>query len=203
MSAARDTVDKVLQAATELIAERGYAATTTRAIAERAGVNEVTLFRRFENKLGILRALGQQWAQDQAGIAIAATSDADDVRTTLTELARREIVSASKTGGAALRLAFEAQTVPEVGALLAEGPRKNMEGLAAYMRHHQKTGTLRADLRPEVLAEAFFSLTSSYVMYRYVMGAGERPKDPISDPTIDQLIDLFWSGAQGRGADHE
>ena len=199
MSAARDTVDKILQAAMELIAERGYAATTTRAIAERAGVNEVTLFRRFENKLGILRALGEQWAQDQAGLAITELVDSDDVRQTLTDMARREIASASKTGGAALRLAFEAQTVPEVGALLAEGPRKNMEGLAAYMRSHQQAGTLRADLQPEVLAEAFFSLTSSYVMYRYVMGAGDRPQDPMSDTAIDQLIDLFWSGAQGGG----
>ena len=32
-------------------------ASTTSAIAEEAGVNEVTLFRRFESKAGILRAL--------------------------------------------------------------------------------------------------------------------------------------------------
>jgi len=199
MCAARDTVDKVLQAATELIAERGYAATTTRAIAERAGVNEVTLFRRFDSKLGILKALGEQWAQEQAVAVVEAIADPSDVRGTLTELARRDILSASRNGGAALRLAFEAQSVPEVGALLAEGPRKNMEGLAAYMRSRQEAGDLRADLEPEVLAEAFFSLTSSYVMYRYVMGSGVKPEDPTTDTTVEQLIDLFWSGAaKGR-----
>ncbi len=38
-----DTETKILAAAAELIAERGYVATTTSSIAERAGVNEVTL----------------------------------------------------------------------------------------------------------------------------------------------------------------
>jgi len=48
-----DTETKILTAAAELFSERGYAGTTTRAIAGRAGVNEVTLFRRFENKAGV------------------------------------------------------------------------------------------------------------------------------------------------------
>ncbi|MDP2402025.1 MAG: TetR/AcrR family transcriptional regulator [Actinomycetota bacterium] len=199
MSAARNTEAKILQASAELIAERGYAATTTRAIAERACVNEVTLFRRFENKLGILRALGAHWAEEQAGFAVEGAVDPEDTRATLLGLARMEIEAASRNGGAALRLAFEARTVPEVGELLGEGPRQNMEGLAAYMRMRQEVGDLRADIDAQVLAEAFFALTSSYVMYRYVMGAGERPEDIAADRTIDQLVDVFWLGAVQRG----
>ena len=52
-----ETQTQLLEAAAELIAERGYVGTTTSAIAEQAGVNEVTLFRRFGSKAGILRAL--------------------------------------------------------------------------------------------------------------------------------------------------
>ena len=46
--------DKILRAATELYAETGFRGTTTRQIAQRAGVNEVTLFRHFGSKTALL-----------------------------------------------------------------------------------------------------------------------------------------------------
>jgi AcrR family transcriptional regulator len=47
--------DKLLRAATELYAETGFRGTTTRRIARRAGVNEVTLFRQFGSKNALLQ----------------------------------------------------------------------------------------------------------------------------------------------------
>lgn len=198
MSAALDTSERILAAARDLFAERGYAATTTRAIAEAAGVNEVTVFRRFENKLGILRALGQQLAQRQAGHAAAAGPDSESVRDTLLRLARMEIGGALEDGGFAIRLAFDAKSVPEVAALLGEGIPGNLTGLAEYLSEQQALGQLRSDIAPEVMAEAFFGLTSSYVMYRMVMGVGELPLDVETDTGIEQLFDVFWSGATAR-----
>jgi AcrR family transcriptional regulator len=46
--------DKILQAATELYAETGFRGATTRQIAQKAGVNEVTLFRHFGSKTALL-----------------------------------------------------------------------------------------------------------------------------------------------------
>ena len=46
--------DKILNAATELYAETGFRGTTTRQIAQRAGVNEVTVFRHFGSKTALL-----------------------------------------------------------------------------------------------------------------------------------------------------
>jgi AcrR family transcriptional regulator len=45
-----DTESAILEAAMMLFAEKGFSATTTRQIAQRAGVNEVTLFRHFRSK---------------------------------------------------------------------------------------------------------------------------------------------------------
>ncbi len=50
---AQSSKDKLTKAALELIAEAGFRGATTRRIAERAGVNEVTLFRLFGTKLGL------------------------------------------------------------------------------------------------------------------------------------------------------
>lgn len=198
MHAVNDTGDRILAAARDLFAERGYAGTTTRCIAEAAGVNEVTLFRRFENKHGILRALGEQMARRQAGHAAEAGPDSESARDTLLRLARMEIGGALEDGGFAIRMAFDAKSVPEVAALLAEGIPSNLTGLAEYVAEHQATGELRDDIDARVMAEAFFGLTSSYVMYRMVMGVGELPEDIESDTGIEQLFDVFWSGAARR-----
>jgi AcrR family transcriptional regulator len=50
------TKDKLLLSAIDIMSEKGYAATTTKEIALGAGVNEVTLFRHFGTKEGLVRA---------------------------------------------------------------------------------------------------------------------------------------------------
>lgn len=195
MSATHDTEARILDAAAELIATHGYAATTTRAIAEKAGVNEVTLFRRFENKRGVLVALGERFQSQQAGHAAASRPDSEGARDTLLNLARMEIASTAATGGLALRLAFDARSVPELSELLGDAIPANLYGLAEYMAERQARGELRNDVDARVLAEAFFTLTSSYVMYRIIMGVLPMPEDVETDKGLEQLFEVFWSGA--------
>ena len=49
--------DKILESALELFAEKGYDSTSTSAVAKRAGVSEGLIFRHFENKDGLLKAI--------------------------------------------------------------------------------------------------------------------------------------------------
>lgn len=198
MSAQSETAERILDTATALFASRGYAATTTRAIAGAAGVNEVTIFRTFENKLGVLKALGERMGLRQAGRAAASIPASNDARETLLGFARMEIAGALEDGGLAMRLAYDAQSIPEVAELLGEGVPGNLAGLAEYFAEQQAAGALRPDIDPLVMAEAFFGLTSSYVMYRQVMGAAAVPADVETDKGIEQLFDLFWSGAAAR-----
>lgn len=200
MAQASDTADRVLDAAAELFAERGYAATTTRAVAERAGVNEVTLFRHFQSKAGLLRALAERLARRQAGRAAASAPASESVRETLLRLARMEIENAIEDGGLALRLAFDARSVPEVAEVIGDRVPSNLTALAEYLAERQAAGELRDDIDARVMAEAFFGLTSSYVMYRQIMGAAEVPADVETDEGIGQLVDLFWSGAARKEA---
>lgn len=52
-----DTRTKILEAALDLFSEKGYHASTTRKIASKAGVNEVTLFRHFKTKIALFDAV--------------------------------------------------------------------------------------------------------------------------------------------------
>ncbi|TGA97613.1 TetR/AcrR family transcriptional regulator [Sporolactobacillus shoreae] len=54
-----NTSERIINAFIELFRDYGYKGTTTRAIAGRAGVNEVTIFRHFGSKKGILEAVSQ------------------------------------------------------------------------------------------------------------------------------------------------
>ncbi|MDX8367995.1 TetR/AcrR family transcriptional regulator [Cytobacillus sp. IB215665] len=56
MKAHIDTRERILQATLKLIRQKGFKGATTRAIAQESGVNEVTLFRHFKNKKGIVKA---------------------------------------------------------------------------------------------------------------------------------------------------
>ena len=60
--ATKETAERIIDAALQLISEKGYTAATTKAIAELAGVNEVTVFRHFGNKRGILKAIVDQFS---------------------------------------------------------------------------------------------------------------------------------------------
>ena len=75
----RTVVDgRLLEAALEVIAREGYAGATTRQIAAEAGVNEVTLFRRFGSKRGLMMAAVEWEAEINHAACLLYTSDAAD-----------------------------------------------------------------------------------------------------------------------------
>lgn len=51
-----NTKEKILNASRELFQKKGYHQTTTKEIAKKAGVNEVTIFRKFKTKKGLFEA---------------------------------------------------------------------------------------------------------------------------------------------------
>lgn len=62
---AKQTVRKILDATAELLDEEGHESLTTDRVAERSGVNIATLYHYFPNKLALLHALAQQFAEQQ------------------------------------------------------------------------------------------------------------------------------------------
>ncbi|MDI6712494.1 MAG: helix-turn-helix domain-containing protein [Anaerosomatales bacterium] len=193
----RDVRDKILEAAAELFARNGYAGTTTRAIAERAGVNEVTLFRRFGSKRGLLEALAERAAKRQVERAARRVVPAGGARERLLAFAKLEVESAQEDGGLALRLAFEAASEPDVAAVLRSSMPDNLRSLAEYIADRQRAGEVRGDVAPEVLAEALFALTSSFVMHRMVVRGPDAAR-AVDEQEVERLFEVFWTGAAAQ-----
>lgn len=180
--------DRILRAAMHLFTERGYAATTTRAIADAAGVNEVTLFRHFGNKAGVLAAIGEGWDKGQNRPPL----DPTDVPGSLLDHALAEVAEATRKGGFMLRMAFDAASVPEVASALASspGPGGELADLAEFFADAAARGTVRSDVAPRVLAEGFVAMTSSPVMYRQLMGI----TDGDAAEAVRAWVDIFCRG---------
>ncbi len=83
------TRQRLIQAALQLFITQGVSSTTTKAIAELAGVNEVTLFRNFGNKYGLLLAvLEESTAFNNLGKSLVERAiPTDSIRETLKEYA--------------------------------------------------------------------------------------------------------------------
>src|SRR5215213_7355401 len=60
--------DEILAAAAGVFAQHGFRGSTTRRIAEAAGVNEITIFRQFGSKEALIREMMQHMTQS-AGLA--------------------------------------------------------------------------------------------------------------------------------------
>lgn len=189
--------ERIVEAAAALFAERGYQATTTRALAERAGVNEVTIFRLFGSKLGVLGALGERFSLLGAQTPSQEPLP-DDLEEAVVALSIREVETASAYGAVAMRLMFDSASVPELRTMMGEGPAANSRAIAAFFEQRQCAGQVRADLDPALVADAFFALTSTYVMSRELLPSGAASK-LIHGDAVRQLMSVFVRGIRAEG----
>jgi AcrR family transcriptional regulator len=78
------TRQRLLAGAARVYARDGLSGATTRAIAEEAGVNEVTLFRHFKSKDRLLAAVvGENFGEPAAGVTLPVPSPTGDLRADL------------------------------------------------------------------------------------------------------------------------
>jgi len=136
----------IVAAASEVFAERGLEASTAE-IAERAGVGEGTLFRRFPSKDDLINAVIEDRMQGTLAALDLALEDPDP------DAALRRWLHDSVAELAADQGFFEAAgdrcvTTPEFGPLR----RQILDRMAALLRRAKDAGAVREDLAPQDLS---------------------------------------------------
>ncbi|GGT88698.1 TetR/AcrR family transcriptional regulator [Streptomyces violascens] len=129
---------RLLDAARDLFAERGYEGATVREIAERAGANQALLFRYFGSKQGLLTEVVAQGGLEQ----LRATPPEE-----LFETALRSMLTSSASGTADRSLEVYLRSIgrgDEATGTLRELGERYQSALAALSG--AKDGALRADL---------------------------------------------------------
>ncbi len=137
----RIDVDALFGATRAVFAERGYQGTTTREIAERAGVNEVTLFRRHGSKAALVSAA---LAHGLAAAPFATLSTGEDVAADLRAMTEAFAATTLALGGAVTTLLADAARHPELRGAMAP-LLVNLRGAVQVLEAHQERGALRRE----------------------------------------------------------
>jgi AcrR family transcriptional regulator len=188
--------ERILDAAIEVIRERGVTAATTKEIARAAGVSEGSLYNHFDNKSALfgsalarvaggirgamtelLSAVGENTVEDNlTRLASAAVLFyAELLPMTGSALADREVLGWLRRGGPALGHGPMDPAPPGPVAPRAEGPPPGgpVQGharLIAYLEAERSAGRLTEDTRPPYLAAALLGACQQHAFLTLLAG---------------------------------
>lgn len=179
------TKERLLTAALELFIDQGIAATTTKAIAERAEVNEVTLFRQFGNKNGLLLAI-----LTEVVIAPDAVPKDASFAETLTRYSQQRLQTLDRLQKFVHSLIGEASQLPlENRQALHQTLHQVNQQLAQSVASAIDQSQQHSQFSPEVLASLLHSLLLGYSLLQTTSdhpSAWKTPEDFVV--TVTQLL---------------
>ncbi|MGH2704193.1 MAG: TetR/AcrR family transcriptional regulator [Actinomycetota bacterium] len=169
------TRDQILAAAAELIDEAGMAATTTRAIAERAGCAEGSIYRHFPDKHGLLLEImkGRFPSVIELFATLPGRAGSGTVEGTIRELLT-------------VALGFYRSIIPMVAGAVAQrdlveqqrryfnetntGPLRVLQSVADYIRGEQELGRVAGHLSPDHVARILLGTCFVQAFLEHLMG---------------------------------
>lgn len=185
-----DTRARMLTAAHELWRAGGFTAVTTRAVAARAGVNEVTVYRHFSCKDGLLQAL----VEDVTPMRAAGSPEGvqpQNLAEDLGQWARTYLEHALPVGDVILLGLVEARARPELGAVCLRVPQILHTTLAAHLEALCAEGRLPPGPFLDV-AWLFYSALFSHVITSHLNP--DRDWDALSDSVASVFAASLESG---------
>ena len=189
------TAQTIMNAALTLVGERGLKGATMAAIAQRAKVNEVTLFRKFGTKMSLVKAalIDLQTTVEEKSVLYSG-----DIETDLIRLAQ-SVSDTFKVFGACLRVIIvEAPNIPELAEVVAGSQR--MFGTAAEMlNRYQDEGVLL----PEPTASLLPAFMGPVVVPHLVGSHGWSPVLDFGPFDAKNHVQRFLLGRQRKGSDNE
>ena len=188
-SSADRTRQRLLDAATETLNRVGIQGATTREIARRAGVNEVTLFRHFKSKEQLLRAVLQRGLAAEAAIL----DEHSSWKESLEKYARHYYSLWDKNkdfGGAFLA---ESHLWPKsMQAMIADVIRPVRERLVSILADAQKAGVVRNGLNIECALDAF----KNALYARLLLQGAYLPRNYSNDAYKSTVVEIFVRGME-------
>ncbi|MFF0828516.1 TetR/AcrR family transcriptional regulator [Brevibacillus sp. NPDC003359] len=138
----QETRERILSAARQLMAQKGYKGATTRKISELAGVNEVTVFRHFKNKVGILTELLKEIMDVREQLEQGLQGEFSDLKQMLVSYARTYYGLLVERKEIFMICMIEADNHPEVVQIFSSLPMTAVEVLSHKLLAFQEQGHL-------------------------------------------------------------
>lgn len=187
------TRDKLLTSGLKLFSSKGYLATTTREVARKAGVAEITLFRHFPTKEKLLEEVIASFSVIPALTEIQPELRKRSCEDALTLMAEFLLESMVKRKEWIVLMQSEVRRNPEKLLLVYHSFMDRLYTIIAdYFRDQQQAGCMRC-FDPELAARAFYGLIYSFFNAEEVLLRKEyRATDRKS--AIHGFISIFSNG---------
>jgi AcrR family transcriptional regulator len=195
-TSALSTRQRLVNAAFELFTTQGVTETTTRQIADRADVNEVTLFRQFGNKHGLLLAVLQESVVLSQLETFLNTKVAppQEVNLALKAYAKSQLQEMARIPEFLRSVVGEAgQYPPENRQALGRNLAQGNNLVAQYLEVAIQQRHLQLNLPVRTVASLLNSLLLGYTVIELTSEAHQLWDN--SDDFLDSLVSLFLSGA--------
>lgn len=189
--------DRILKAAAEVYTEAGFKGTTTRRVAEVAGVNEITLFRHFGTKDALVKtALMQLYQQDEPVML----GEPEDPPRELYDWAHATIKHWHKARHLIFRVMGDLVEHPELAPDICREPACHHERLSAYLRRMQQRGLTTNEFVPESAAGLMLGSVFSHAVWReHLKHKDMPPLDVIVQNYVKLLLDAVgYKPAAGK-----
>ncbi len=185
---------EIIRAAMEVFAENGFGGSTTREIAENAGISEAMIYSHFRNKEDLYTAIIDEKLQESEPLyyPLDAIRNRDDQRVFATIVSNYLHRHGEDTTLLRLLL-FSALEGHELASMFVAGPvRKFFEFLADYIRERIDEGAFKP-VNPEITSRCLLGMVHYFVLLWKVFG--DDTLNPI-DPTeaIETIVKIFCEG---------
>jgi len=190
------TRQRLIRAAIKLFAAQGVTDTTTKQIAELARVNEVTLFRHFGNKHGLLLAVIEEAAVfTQLGRTLIQRADqTSSIHQALKDYATACLQALERVPEVVRSVVGEAGQFPsENREALGRGLTQANRYVAEYFQTVIDRGQLQTHLPAEKLASLLHGMLLGYAVIEFTSEFHNLWRD--RDDFLENLVTLFLHGA--------
>lgn len=161
--AATETQEKILSATRQVYAEVGFRGTTTRRIAQVAGVNEVTLFRHFGTKEALVRAA---LSGNYGGLAPVWLGDPADPPADLLEWATKTFEHWYQARHLISKVLSDLTEFPELAPEMCDEPGSEHMLLSRYFTRMRELGMTTNEFHPDAVAGMLTGGIFSHAVWR-------------------------------------
>jgi AcrR family transcriptional regulator len=190
--AVEETRVRILRATRELYANKGSRGTTTREVADRAGVNEATVFRHFGTKQQLIAAMLDHYTTFSLPKMLERIRTLPTLDEQLRALAVESIDSMKRKEDLIKVTMAEEMANPDGLACAWRAPTEDRRMLVRFFEEKVEAGQLRGD--PQILARVFMSLFFSFVMARRLWA----DLNISMDRAVTTMVEIFLNGAKAK-----
>jgi AcrR family transcriptional regulator len=188
------TRDKILEAAMKLFADKGFSGTTTKEIAELAGVNEALIFRYFSTKRDLYGAIIEKKIEEEPGIKLLL----EDLRETRDDwlifksIAMRMFDRCGKDPSFMRLLHFSALEGHELSDMFFDTYVEYINMLVSdYIEERISEGAFK-NINPHLAARAFMGMVINYMIVQELFG--EKKKKFKKEEVAETFVEVFLNG---------